>query len=193
VGVNVATLIAGFGIVGIAVGLGAQAFVKDIINGIFILTEDQYRVGDVVTVAGVTGEVVDINPRRTVVRDETGAVHSIPNGAIAVATNQTQGFSRINLDVPVTYDTEIGRATDLIRRVYEETAKERPEDFLGPPKLVRLNALLENYALIRVNGDVRVGTQWELTGELRRRLKERFESEGITMTPAARWTPRPEY
>ena len=85
-GLNVSALIASVGVVGVALGLGAQLLVRDVINGMFILIEDQYAVGDMVTVAGVTGEVIEINPRRTVVRDAEGNVHSIPNSTITVAT-----------------------------------------------------------------------------------------------------------
>ena len=114
--VNVGALIAGVGIAGVAVGLGAQTLIRDIINGTFILVEGQYSVGDVVTVAGVSGEVIEINPRRTVLRDADGSVHTVPNSAIAVATNHTQGTSRILLDVPVSYATDIDRALHVVAR-----------------------------------------------------------------------------
>lgn len=189
-GVSVAALIAGVGVVGIAIGLGAQALVRDVINGMFILIEDQYRVGDVVTIAGVTGTVVEINPRRTVLRDADGNVHSIPNGAISIATNMTQGYSSINVDIPITYDADLDRARALIDSVGEELAKERPNDFVGrPPRVLRISNMLENWLTLRVGGDVRAGLQWELTSELRRRVKERFDAEGITMTPAGRYRP----
>jgi moderate conductance mechanosensitive channel len=189
-GVSITTLIAGVGVVGIAVGLGAQALVRDVINGIFILIEDQYRVGDVVTVAGVTGTVVEINPRRTVLRDFDGSVHSIPNSAISVATNQTQGFSRISLDIPLTYDTDTSRAMALIDEVGAGLAAERPAEFTsGPPRALRIQGMQEHWLTIRVGADVRPGAQWDLSGELRARIKQRFDAEGIHLVPAARWRP----
>lgn len=192
VGVSVTALVAGVGVVGIAIGLGAQALVKDVINGIFILIEDQYRVGDVVTISNITGTVVEINPRRTVVRDFDGNVHSIPNGTITVATNMTQGYSSINLDVPLTYDTDVDRAKDEINAVCAELTGERPEDFLSTPKVVRVQAMMENWLLLRVSGDVRPGLQWDLSGELRLRIKQRLDAAGITMTPAGRWRSQSE-
>lgn len=187
-GVSNTTLLAGVGVAGIAVGLGAQALVRDVINGVFILIEDQYRVGDVVTVAGVTGTVVEINPRRTVLRDFDGHVHSIPNGTIGVATNQTQGFSRISFDLPLTYDTDVSRAMAIIDEVAAALAAERPGDFLGgPPKAVRIQALQEHWLTVRVAGDVRPGLQWELAGLMRKHIKERFDAEGVRFVPAARW------
>ncbi|HEY5476867.1 MAG TPA: mechanosensitive ion channel domain-containing protein, partial [Tepidiformaceae bacterium] len=179
IGLNVSALVAGIGVVGIAVGLGAQTLIKDVINGTFILIEDQYSVGDVVAVAGVSGEVVAINPRRTVVRDMNGSLHSIPNGAITVATNMTQGFSRINLNLSLPGTHDITRITKLIDAVGEELAKERPEDLLSAPHVLRIDAIGETRVELKVVGDTRAGKQWELTGELRRRLLERLQAEGI--------------
>lgn len=189
VGVNVTALVAGVGVVGIAIGLGAQALVRDVINGMFILIEDQYRVGDVVQVANVTGTVTEINPRRTVLRDADGNVHSVSNGTITVATNMTQGYSAINLDVPVTYDTDIAQAMALLREVCQELTDERGDDILTPLAPLRVQATLENWLLIKITGNVRAGKQWDLTGELRARIKQRFDANAITMTPAARWRP----
>lgn len=179
IGLNVSALVAGIGVVGIAVGLGAQTLIKDVINGTFILIEDQYSVGDVVAVAGVSGEVVAINPRRTVVRDMNGSLHSIPNGAITVATNMTQGFSRINLDLSLPGTTDITKASKLIDEVGEELAKERTADLLTVPHVLRIEAIRGASVQLKVVADTRPGKQWELTGELRRRVLERFKDEGI--------------
>lgn len=179
--VNVGALIAGVGIAGVAVGLGAQTLIRDIINGTFILVEGQYSVGDVVTVAGVSGEVIEINPRRTVLRDADGSVHTVPNSAIAVATNHTQGTSRILLDVPVGYATDIDRALQVVREAYEALLADFPNEGLSPAKVVRVHALAENRAIIRASGDVRAGRQWEMTGELRRRVANGLRADGIAM------------
>ena len=180
-GLNVSALIAGVGIVGIALGLGSQTLIRDVINGFFILTEDQYSVGDVVTIAGVSGEVMDINPRRTLLRDADGAVHTVPNGAISVATNQTQGFSRILLDVPVSYEGDIERACAVLAEVYQALANDYPSDGLTPPKIVRVQSFADLNVVVRVSGDVRAGRQWELGGDLRRRILVRFAAEGLAM------------
>lgn len=179
--VNVGALIAGVGIAGVAVGLGAQTLIRDIINGTFILVEGQYSVGDVVTVAGVSGEVIEINPRRTVLRDADGSVHTVPNSAIAVATNHTQGTSRILLDVPVGYATDIDRALQVVREAYEALLADFPNEGLSPAKVVRVHALAENRAIIRASGDVRAGRQWEMTAELRRRVANGLRADGIAM------------
>jgi small conductance mechanosensitive channel len=113
-GLNVSALIASAGIAGLALTLGAQAFVRDLINGTFILAENQYGVGDIVTVAGVTGQVIDLNPRRTILRDDDGSVHTIPNGTVTVATNMTRDFSRINLVVTIAYVEDIQKATSIV-------------------------------------------------------------------------------
>jgi len=179
--VNVGALIAGVGIAGVAVGLGAQTLIRDIINGTFILVEGQYSVGDIVTVANVSGEVIEINPRRTVLRDADGSIHTVPNSAIAVATNHTQGTSRILLDVPVGYATDIDRALQVVREAYESLLANFPNEGLSPPKVVRVQALGENHAVIRASGDVRVGRQWEMTAELRRRVAAGLRAEGSAM------------
>ena len=105
------------GIVGIAVGLGAQSLVRDTINGLFILLDNQYSQGDVVTVAGICGRVEDVGLRRTVLRDLDGVVHYVPNGHIAVASNLTQEWSRVNLNVSVAYREDIDRVFAIIDRV----------------------------------------------------------------------------
>lgn len=181
IGISVTALVAGVGVVGIAIGLGAQTLVKDVINGMFILIEDQFRVGDVVTVAGVSGTVVEINPRRTVVRDGDGNVHSIPNGSIVVATNQTQGFSRINLDVPLGYDADLEAAIALIVGICEQLHHERPNDFLKAPRVPGVTAFHENRLTVKVVADVTAGKQWELANELRRRIKLGLDAANIPM------------
>lgn len=178
-GFNVTALIAGFGIVGIAVGFGAQTFVKDVINGFFILVEDQFRIGDVVQVGDIAGVVEDINPRRTVLRDLDGNVHFVPNSAIVVATNMTMGFSRINLNVGVAYKESIDRVIEVTNDVCQELARDFPGDMTEPPRVLRVDNLGDSAVEVKVMGDVRIGQQWALMGELRRRLKNRFDDEGI--------------
>ena len=106
-GINITAMAAGLGVIGVAVGFGAQSLIKDVINGIFMLLEDQYRVGDVVTVAGIGGLVEEMNLRRTVLRDLDGIVHSTPNGEIKIASNFTQKYSRVNLNISVAYGEDL--------------------------------------------------------------------------------------
>ncbi|GBD22763.1 putative MscS family protein YkuT [bacterium HR29] len=178
-GLDVTTLVAGVGVVGVALGLGAQMLVRDVINGLFILLENQYQVGDVVQVAGVSGQVIEINPRRTVLRDLDGNVHSVPNSAITVATNMTPGTSRINLNISVAYEEDVDRAIRIINEECARLAEERRADIIEAPRVLRVDDLGESGVVIKVLGDVRSFTQWELAGELRRRIKKRFDAEGI--------------
>jgi len=118
--VDIGPAIAGFGVLGIAIGFGAQTLVRDWLSGIFIVLENQYSVGDVVSIAGVDGVVEGFSLRRTVLRNLDGTVHNVPNGQIVVASNMTRGWARVNLDVSVAYDTDIDRASAVIDRIGQE-------------------------------------------------------------------------
>lgn len=180
-GVNVTALVAGIGIAGLAVGLGAQTLIKDVINGTLILVEEQYSVGDVVEVAGVRGIVTDVNPRRTVLRDLDGNVHTIPNSEIRVATNMTAGVSKVNLDLVLDFDEDVRRVTQIVDAVGAELAAARRDEVSVPPRVLRVQALTLDGVVLRVSGDVPAGKQWEVAGDLRQRLKERFDREGVRL------------
>ncbi|HXH20902.1 MAG TPA: mechanosensitive ion channel family protein [Dehalococcoidia bacterium] len=180
-GLNVGPLIAGVGIFGLAVGFGAQSLVKDVITGMFILLENQYSRGDVVTIAGATGLVEDINLRRTVLRDLDGVVHFIPHGEIKTASNQTKGFSRVNLIVSVPYNADIDKAFEVINKVGEEMVR---DPAWGPrirqaPRALRIDRLADATVEIRVLGETEPMEQWPVKGELRRRLRLAFDAAGI--------------
>ncbi|MFC1928815.1 mechanosensitive ion channel domain-containing protein [Chloroflexota bacterium] len=174
-------ILAGFGIAGIAVGFGAQYLIRDLIAGVFILMENQYRVGDVASVGGVTALVEEVNLRKTVLRDLNGIVHHVPNGEIKVASNYTRHFSRVNLDVSVAYGTDLDHAISVINRVGQElTADEKwSEHIITPPQVLRVNNFGDSGIEIRILGDCKPLQQWALTGELRLRLKRAFDQEGI--------------
>jgi len=181
VGVPIAPVLAGFGIAGIAVGFGAQYLVRDLIAGIFILLENQYRVGDVVRVADVAGLVEHINLRKTVLRDLDGIVHHIPNGEIKVASNFTRHFSRVNLNVSVGYGTDLDHAISVINRVGEEMAADEKwsQVIVTAPQVLRVDNLGDSGIDIKILGDVKPIEQWAVMGELRLRLKKAFDAEGI--------------
>jgi small conductance mechanosensitive channel len=179
-GLNVSTLIATAGIVGVALGLGAQLLVRDVLNGMFILIEDQYAVGDTITVAGVTGEVIEINPRRTVLHDAEGNVHTIPNSSITVATNRTAGLNRIVVDLEVPFREAEG-ARSLVKTIASEVMGENARVFASEPRVGEVRAIDGGDVLIRVVADARNGSKWDAEAELRRRLKRRFETERIEM------------
>jgi small conductance mechanosensitive channel len=179
--VPIAPVLAGFGIAGIAVGFGAQYLIRDLISGIFIIMENQYRVGDVAKVADVSGFVEKITLRKTVLRDLDGIVHHIPNGEIKVASNFTRNFSRVNLNVSVSYGTNLDHAIRVVNRVGEELAREENwrNIILTPPKVLRVDKLGDSGIELKIVGDVKPIRQWEVMGELRLRLKNTFDVEGI--------------
>ncbi len=180
-GISIGPLLAGVGILGLAIGFGAQSLVKDVISGLFILLDNQYSKGDVVTVGGVTGLVDDVGLRRTVLRDLDGIVHYIPNGEIAVASNFTQEYSRVNLNGGVSYSEDLDHVMRVIDRVGEEMAAD-PEwaaAIITPPKSLRVDNLGDSGIDIKVVGDTKPIKQWEIMGELRKRIKKAFDDERI--------------
>lgn len=180
-GVEIGPLLAGAGVVGVALSFGAQSLIKDVINGVFILLEDQLNKGDVVKIAGITGTVEEVNLRRTVIRDLDGTVHTIPNGEIATVSNYTRDWARVNLDIPVSYNEDLDHVMAVIDRVGEELAQDPNfgPKIKTPPKSLRVNKFGDSGIEIKVIGDTRPSMQWEVTGELRRRLKIAFDQEGI--------------
>jgi len=180
-GLNIAPVIAGVGVVGIAIGFGAQSLVKDYIGGLFILLENQYRKGDVVKIADTSGLVEDINLRRTILRDLDGIVHSVPNGEIRVASNFTKGYSRVNLNISVGYNEDLDRAIAVINRVGNELAQDPAwsPQIVTPPKVLRVDNLGDSGIDIKVVGDTKPIQQWAIMGELRLRIKKAFDREGI--------------
>jgi small conductance mechanosensitive channel len=181
--VNIGALLAGVGIAGIAIGFGAQTLVRDTLNGLFILIENQYGIGDVVTVAGVTGRVEEVNLRRTVLRDLDGVVHSVPNSEIRVASNYTRDWSGVNMNVTVAYDADLDKVTEVIDAVGRELAADRAYKPLikEAPHVERVDAFKDSGVSLKVLGVTKPMRQWEIMGELRRRLKKAFDSEHIEM------------
>ncbi len=179
--ISIGPILAGFGIVGIAVGFGAQYLIRDLIAGVFILMENQYRVGDVARVADVAGLVEEINLRKTVLRDLDGIVHHVPNGEIRVASNYSRHFARVNLNVSVAYDTDLDRAINVINRVCQEMAEEEAwsKVIKTVPQVLRVDNLGDSGIDIKILGDVEPLQQWNVTGQLRLRLKKAFDAEGI--------------
>ena len=186
-GLDIGPAVAGLGVVGIAVGFGAQTLVRDYLNGALILIENQFSKGDVVRLAGVAGTVEDFNLRRTTIRDLDGVVHTIPNGEIKVASNLTRVWARINQDVLVAYDTDIDRAIGVVDNVGRQMAGE-PEwrrRILEPPRVERVEALGEYGVTLKILGSVRAPEQWAAAGEFRKRLLAALQANGIEI-------PRPQ-
>jgi len=181
VGLPVAPILAGFGIAGIAIGFGAQYLIRDFIAGIFIILENQYRVGDVARVADVAGLVEEVTLRKTVLRDLDGIVHHVPNGEIRIASNFTRHFARVNLDISVAYDTDLDHAVSVINRVGKALAEDEKwhKVIKSPPQVLRVNKLGDSGIDIKILGDVKPMEQWAVMGELRLRIKKAFDAEGI--------------
>ena len=179
--VDIGPAVAGLGVVGIAVGFGAQTLIRDWLAGIFVVLENQYSEGDVVRIGGVEGVVESFGLRRTTLRDLDGTVHTVPNGQITVASNLTRVWARVNLDISVAYDTDIDRATDIINRVGDdlEADAEWGARLLEAPKVVRVNALGDSAVTLKVLGQVRAAEQWAVAGELRKRILAAFGRGGV--------------
>ena len=180
-GINIGPILAGAGVIGIAIGFGAQSLVKDIIAGVFIITENQYRVGDVVKIADISGLVEQINLRRTMLRDLDGIVHVVPNGEIRVASNFTKEWSRVNLNISVSYGTDLDHAIAVINRVCQEMAQE-PEWaplIIKTPQVLRVDNLGDSGIDLKILGDTKPIRQWDVMGEIRKRVKKTFDEEGI--------------
>jgi small conductance mechanosensitive channel len=179
--IDIAPILAGVGVVGIAVGFGAQSLVRDVLAGLFILLENQYRKGDVVRIANVAGLVEEVGLRRTILRDLDGIVHFIPNGEVRVASNFTKEWSRVNLNIPVAYGEDLDRVMGVINRVGQEMAK---DEYFGPLmneplQALRVDAFEDSGIAIKVLGSTKPIRQWEVAGEFRRRIKRVFDEEGI--------------
>ena len=180
-GVDIVPILAGFGIAGVAIGFGAQYLIRDLIAGIFIILENQYRVGDVVKLADIGGLVEEVTLRKTVLRDLDGIVHHVPNGEIKTASNFTRHFSRVNLNVSVAYNTDLDHAISVINRVGKELAEDGKwrKVIKSPPQVLRVDNLGDSGIDIKILGDVKPIEQWAVMGELRLRLKKAFDVEGI--------------
>ena len=180
-GVPIAPIIAALSVVGIGIGFGAQDFVKDVIAGLFVLIEDQYSVGDVVELAGVSGTVVEVRLRTTVLRGLDGSIRHIPNGAVRVATNLTHEYSSVVIDVAVAYEESVDRAIEVITDETSVLAAD-PEwgpRLVDPPSVLGVDELAESGVIVRVVMTTDPDERWAVKREFLRRIKNRFDAEGI--------------
>lgn len=181
-GIDIAALLVGFGVVGIAVGFGAQSLVKDLIAGFIILLENQYNVGDVVRIADIAGGVEGFSIRRTLLRDLDGTLHFVPNGEIRVTSNLTKMWSRAHLNISVAYKEDVDRVMSVIRKTWEEMAEDpdwKPLLISKTPWLLRIDAFGDSGIVIKVVGETQPIKQWDVMGELRLRIKRKFDEQGI--------------
>jgi small conductance mechanosensitive channel len=179
VGIELGPLLAGAGIIGVALGFGSQSLVKDFLSGVFILIEDQFGVGDIVSLDGETsGTVEAVSLRTTRLRSVDGTVWHVPNGEIRRVGNQSQHWSRALIDVEVAYDTDLDHAQAVIAAVAHEIA-EGDTDVLDEPEVWGVEALGAHGVMIRLVLKTRPSQQYRVSRELRARLKVAFEREGI--------------
>jgi small-conductance mechanosensitive channel len=180
-GLMIGPMLAGAGIVGLAFGFGGQYLIRDVITGMFIILENQYRIGDMVDFSGTSGLVEGISLRRTVLRDLDGTVHYVPHGEIKIVSNLSKSFSRVNLDIGVAYNSDIERVAATVDRVGRELAEDPRwrELIIKAPRFVRVQKLAESAVVIKVMGDTQPLKQWDVAGEVRKRILAAFAREKI--------------
>ena len=180
-GIEIGPLLAAAGIVGLAVGFGAQNLVKDVISGFFILLEDQIRVGDVVQIAGKTGVVEKIHLKTTILRDLAGNVHYVPNGQIDTVTNMTKEYSRYVFDIGVAYRENVDEVIEVIKEVDEEIRNDPAykDDILEPIEVLGLDEFADSAIIIKARTTTKPIKQWYVGREFKKRIKMKFDEKNI--------------
>lgn len=180
-GIEVGPILAAAGVIGLAVGFGAQELVKDLISGFFILLEDQIRVNDVVAIAGTGGLVEKVNLRMVILRDLAGNVHYIRNGSINMVTNMTKEFSRYVFDIGVAYREDTDEVVEVIKKV-DEGMRSDPQfkdDILEPIEILGVDKFADSAVIIKARTKTKPIKQWAVGREFNRRLKKSFDELGI--------------
>ncbi|HSE29187.1 MAG TPA: mechanosensitive ion channel family protein [Candidatus Saccharimonadales bacterium] len=177
--IDLAPLIASAGIIGVAIGFGAQSLIKDFISGIFIILENQYRVGDNVELDGASGTVEQISVRTTVLRDTSGNVHYIPNGIVTHSINKSKDYSKVNLLVSVSPEADVDKLIEVVDRVGEKLAKDEKwsKKIIEPPHFYAVNSFSNTALEIKIIGKTRPAAQWSVSGELRKRILAEFKKQ----------------
>lgn len=180
-GLEIGPMIAAAGIAGVALGFGGQYLIRDIITGLFIILENQYRIGDVVNFDGTGGSVVEITLRKTILRDLNGTLHHIPHGEIKKVANLTKDFSRVNINLGVAYSSKLEEVIRVINETGLQMAQEDAwkEKIISPIQFVRVDDFADSAIMVKVLGDTKVLMQWEVAGEFRKRIKMAFDKAGI--------------
>lgn len=181
IGVEIAPLLAAAGIAGIAFGFGGQYLIRDLISGLFIIMENQYRIGDVVCFDNTCGSVEDLTMRMTTLRDLDGVVHHVPHGEIKKVSNLSKYFARVNLNIGIAYHSNLDHVISVVNKVGTELADDTywKEHIIKAPQFLRVNDFADSAIIIKILGDTKPLKQWEVAGELRKRLKIAFDKEGI--------------
>lgn len=190
--INLTPILASASVMGVAIGFGAQTLIKDFLSGLFIILENQYRVGDVVQIDDATGTVEQITIRSTIIRDNDGSVHYIPNGSIAHAINRTMGFSKINMAISVPPTTDVDKLADIINGVGTKMAEEEKwkKKIMEPAHFLSIGAFTETSLEVKIIGKTQPTAQWSVTDELRKRLLATLRKEGIILKEQGSETPK---
>lgn len=180
-GVQIGPMLAAAGIVGLAFGFGGQYLIRDIITGLFVIMENQYRIGDVVNINGIGGSVENITLRKTTLRDMNGTVHHIPHGEIKTVSNLTKDFSRVNMNLGISYNSNLEHVIAVVNEIGSQMADDPQfkDSILKPIQFVRVDDFADSAIIIKMVGETKVLKQWEVAGEFRKRLKITFDKEGI--------------
>ena len=182
-GIDITPLLASVGVAGLAISLGAQSLIKDLIGGVLIIAENQYAVGDVITIGNASGQVERITLRTTQLRDRNGNLHIVPNGDVRTLANQTKGWSRAVVEVGVAYEEDLERALEVLRASSEAFAQS-PEfagSLLEAPKVMGPMVLGDTAVSLRVEVKTEPGRQWEIGRELRKVVLAACEREGVSL------------
>lgn len=179
--IQIGPIIAAAGVVGLALGFGGQYLIRDLISGMFIILENQYRIGDVIDIDGTDGVVEEISMRKTTLRDLDGTIHHVPHGEIKKVSNLTKDFSRVNLDLGISYNAELEKVIRVINTVGNSMAEdsEWSAAIIKAPQFLRVNDFADSSVVVKIVGETQPLKQWAVAGELRKRLKIAFDKEGI--------------
>jgi len=180
---NTVPLLTSAGIIGVALGFGAQSLIKDLLTGAFIIIENQYRVGDVVDLEGANGTVERITIRSTVLRDNDGNVHYLPNGTIAHVINKTMGFSKINFSISVDPATNVDDLAEVINNVGTKLAEDTSwsEKIIDAPHFLGIGTFTDSALEVKITGKTQPSAQWSVTGEMRKRLLSALKRHKIEL------------
>lgn len=181
IGIDIGPLLAGAGVLGLAVGFGSQNLVRDLVSGFFIILENQVAVGDVAAINGTGGLVESIGLRTIILRDAAGTVHVFPNGTISTLSNMTKDWSAMVFDIGVAYRTDTDEAVEVMREVAEDL---RSDDGFGdrilePIEIMGVDAFADSAVIIKARLKTKPVQQWSVGREYRRRLKKAFDKKGI--------------
>lgn len=181
--IDLTPFFASAGLIGVAIGFGAQSLIKDFLSGIFIIIENQYRVGDIVDIAGAAGTVERITIRSTVLRDTSGNVHFMPNGEVLHVINKTMGYSRVNFSLTVDPDTDVDHLVEIIDEVGVKLSEDASwkDKILEAPHFLNIGTFSDVALEVTITGKTNPSQQWSVTGEMRRRLLKAFAKHRIVL------------